>query len=124
MSVGPFEHDGEVVLDHACGHLHGVFGEGSFDDVEALACNEVVHAHCGLAVQRRIALGEIVAAIMDVSVVQVEQDRFCAQFFEQFHRSIEGFRGRSTALVSALFDSPGFVFVVSRVVVVKLWWLS
>lgn len=62
LSVALFEHDRQVVLDHAARGGHGVFGQGTVVDVEGFARGEVVHPHVGFAEEGRVALGEVVAA--------------------------------------------------------------
>ena len=75
LAIRPLEHDGQVVLHHARGHLHRVLGQGPLGDVEGLARQQIVHADGGGAVERRVALGQV-----------------GAKFFDELNGAVEGFR--------------------------------
>lgn len=75
LAVGLLEHDGEVVLDEAAGHGHGVFGQGAGGDVEGFGGEEVVDARRGGAEEGGVALGEVGASrkrLSGVSAVEHE----------------------------------------------------
>ena len=63
LAVGFLDHERNVILDHAAGEGHGIFGQGPRGDVEGLVGEVVVHAGRRGGEERGIALREVGAAV-------------------------------------------------------------
>jgi hypothetical protein len=104
LAIVLLEHDRQIILYHPPCHLHRVFDQGSFNNVELLPREQVVHSDGSLDKERGVSLGEI-----------------GAEFFEELTGAVEGTWVGAVAFGTALFDASGFVGVESCVVVVEFY---
>lgn len=60
LAVWLFDHKGQVILNEASCHAHGIFLERSLRDVERLSRPQILDSDVGAPIQRRIPIWEII----------------------------------------------------------------
>ena len=126
LTVGTFEHDGQIVLDETAAGGHRVFGERWLDG-EGLMGEEIGYGGWSASVEAWVALREIVRSETSKRIREREKKatgrdsgRGNVQFFQKLDSAVVGFWRCSTAFLASLCDALRLQGVEFRELVVEL----
>ena len=126
LTVGTFEHDGQIVLNETAASGHRVFGERWLDG-EGLVGEEVAYGGWGASIEAWVALREIVRSERSKRIRECgkgaigrSSGRGNVQFLQKLNSAVVGFRRCPTAFLAAFCDALRLQGVELRELIVKL----